>query len=309
MKIVAGLGSPENYLPYVEAGADELFCGYSPDDWLLRCGVTAPINRREVLLCPVQITAFEDMLILAKRIRRCRVPVAVTFNSAFYPPSLYPLIIDSVKRLTDIGFERLILADPALILHLRQQNIGCRIHLSGEWGETNTLSLALAGKWSIDRVIFHRKMSMEAMKACTVQSVAAEYEAFVLNERCYYTGAFCQSLHCDEMPPLCRVPARIGGVHEPITPSDEPSDEPDPFTLGGSGCGLCALERLESVGVTHLKLVGRGNHPDCMIRDIRSLRQALSILESTRGTGRYPAAMKSTLFGSDGCPGKCYYPR
>ena len=26
-----------------------------------------------------------------------------------------------------------------------------------------------------------------------------EYEAFILNERCHYTGAFCSSLHCDEL--------------------------------------------------------------------------------------------------------------
>ncbi len=26
-----------------------------------------------------------------------------------------------------------------------------------------------------------------------------EFEAFVLNEMCQFTGAFCNSLHCDEM--------------------------------------------------------------------------------------------------------------
>ena len=30
MKITAGLGSVDDYLPYVEAGADELFSGYLP---------------------------------------------------------------------------------------------------------------------------------------------------------------------------------------------------------------------------------------------------------------------------------------
>ena len=30
MKIIAGLGSIDEYVRYVEAGADEFFCGYVP---------------------------------------------------------------------------------------------------------------------------------------------------------------------------------------------------------------------------------------------------------------------------------------
>lgn len=33
-----------------------------------------------------------------------------------------------------------------------------------------------------------------------------EFEAFALNELCQFSGAFCNSLHCDEMGYLCRVP-------------------------------------------------------------------------------------------------------
>ena len=33
-----------------------------------------------------------------------------------------------------------------------------------------------------------------------------EFEAFVLNRLCQFTGAFCNSLHCDELGHLCRVP-------------------------------------------------------------------------------------------------------
>ena len=33
MKIIAGLGSVDEYIPYVQAGADELFCGYVPYNW------------------------------------------------------------------------------------------------------------------------------------------------------------------------------------------------------------------------------------------------------------------------------------
>ena len=33
----------------------------------------------------------------------------------------------------------------------------------------------------------------------------------------------------------------------------------DGYLCGETGCGLCALYRLRKAGITHLKLVGRGN--------------------------------------------------
>ena len=50
MKITAGLGSVDDYLPYVEAGADEFFCGYVPYEWMKNGGLTYPLNRRQVLI-------------------------------------------------------------------------------------------------------------------------------------------------------------------------------------------------------------------------------------------------------------------
>lgn len=41
-----------------------------------------------------------------------------------------------------------------------------------------------------------------------------EYEAFILNELCHFSGAFCNSLHCDELTHLCRVPYELGNLHK-----------------------------------------------------------------------------------------------
>ena len=49
MKIVAGLGSIDEYETFVKAGADEFFCGYVPFSWAEKYGVIHPLNRREVL--------------------------------------------------------------------------------------------------------------------------------------------------------------------------------------------------------------------------------------------------------------------
>ena len=157
-----------------------------------------------------------------------------------------------------------------------------------------------------------------------------EFEAFVLNELCQFTGAFCNSLHCDEMGYLCRVPYRLGAMstrkvqestkfdkwkqeknQETIDFTGEElpesiSQDTNGYLCGETGCGLCALYQLQEAGITHLKLVGRGNYTDFMEKDIRNLRRALSILEVSDSNVIYWQNLKEELFPY-GCSENCYY--
>ena len=65
MKIVAGLGSIDEYIRFAEAGADEFFCGYVPYSWSKKYGTVLPLNRREVLCYNVQLGAFSELEILS----------------------------------------------------------------------------------------------------------------------------------------------------------------------------------------------------------------------------------------------------
>ena len=86
MKITAGLGSVDDYPMYVEAGADECFCGYVPFAWAEKYGVLNPLNRREVRAYNVQIGSYEELKILGNMRKYYQVPVAITFNSLSYSP-------------------------------------------------------------------------------------------------------------------------------------------------------------------------------------------------------------------------------
>ncbi len=351
MKIVAGLGSIDEYIPYVKAGADEFFCGYVPYSWTEKYGTLLPLNRREVLCSNVQLGAFSELEILAAMIKKYKKPVHLTFNSLYYILEQYPEIANIIIRCMSIGFQSFIIADPALILYLRQQRIGCDIHLSGETAEVNSEMLKSFEKWKLKRLIFHRKNSIEDMRSIISKAgQTTEFEAFALNEMCQFNGAFCNSLHCDKMCHLCLVPYELGSVNGDglaedrleanqwpigtlsvkfqeneienigsVESVDESAD--DGYLCGQTGCGLCALYQLEKAGVTHLKLVGRGNHTDYMERDIKNLRKALEILKDVLNmeeTGNIPAGlkaeetyisqMKKELFGPVGrCSGMCYY--
>ena len=66
-----------------------------------------------------------------------------------------------------------------------------------------------------------------------------EFEAFVLNEMCQFTGAFCNSLHCDEMGYLCRVSYWLGTVRN--------GDAVPEKINGSSGAGVGSGTGSESI--------------------------------------------------------------
>lgn len=293
MKITAGLGRLEDFSRLVSAGADELFAGFVPLDWLEKYGNDVPLNRREVLLQDIQIDSFDDMRMLAKMKADAGVNVALTFNAPCYHPSAYPVIADMLFTLQNMGFNDFIIADPGLLVYLNAQSFRARIHISGEAGAFSPDAVRFFETLGAVRIIFPRKISPERMAECTAAAPQMEYEAFILNEMCHYSGAFCSSLHCDFLDPLCRVPYICHGFI-----SNPP--ERDPSAFGASGCGICALERLRNAGVSCLKVVGRGGHADLIERDIRMLKAILSADDLS------PAALKKTFF-PDGCAGNCYY--
>lgn len=309
MKLTAGLGRLEDYDALADAGADEVYCGCVPYEWLREYGTAFALNRREVLYYAVQIGSLDEMRLLARRREERGVPVALTFNSPFYPPEQYPLILQLMRRLLDLGFDRMIVADPALLLHIRQEGLCCRVHLSGEAGNLNLPALRFFdGLHPIERFIFHRKLTVQEM-ACLIRAFpGCQYEAFLLNEQCHFTGAYCACIHCDELPPMCRVPYRLAPRREGEPLPEPPGCEPRDCwgELGESGCGLCALRQLGEAGVTHLKIVSRGNQAERTARDLRAARLALQLAEQAPDEACFRQALFERLFPS-GCCDSCYY--
>ena len=339
MKITSGLGSIDDYPRYVRAGADELFCGYVPFSWSEKYGTVLPLNRREVLNYNVQIGSFSELEILANMVQKYQKPVHLAFNSLYYRQEQYEEITQIIQQCRSIGFDSYILADPALLVYLRKEKIDCEVHLSGDLGTVNSAMTEVFAKEYPKRIIFQRKNTISEMRAVirhiTAQKEAArkewtyptEFEAFAVNELCQFSGAFCNSLHCDEMGYLCRVPywkkpmsfsesklekqeKNRPGENISISEWDSASELMNPvsedgYLCGATGCGLCTLKQLSDAGITHLKLVGRGNYTDFMERDIRNLRRTLEILEDSSTEEEYIRAMKAELF-PNGCSHMCY---
>lgn len=319
LKITVGLGSIDEYIPYVKAGADEVFCGYMPEKWSNKFGINKPINRREVLNYNVQIGSSSELAILKEMTKEYRIPVVIAFNSIYYTKEQYPVLEEIIRECMELGFSSFIVADIGLIIHLNQKGLTkmCNIYVSGEMSEVNSFMVKMLAESGVKRIIFQRRNIPSDMKKIIKNNPKLEYEAFAMNELCHFHGAFCSSLHCDELCHMCHVPYKIGNVYDKRDENnddkidkekrkdlDEEFDEE--YVPGLTGCGLCALWDLRDANINYLKIVGRGNYIDDMLMDIKAMKQAIEILNKSLNKEEYKREMKAAIF-KKGCGGRCYY--
>lgn len=309
MKLTAGMGSLTDFPKLKACGADELFVGYVPLSWRKRFESVLPLNRREVLFYHVQIGSLEDMKLLRRLSENSGIRISVTFNSLTYTAEQLPLVLSYMRELSDIGFPDFIVSDCNLIRAVSASDLPVRLHLSGEFGEWNKETFRfLAEHFSkISRIIFHRKMTPEEMGtlvSCGREiGLCDEYEAFFLNEKCHYSGAFCNSFHADELPHLCHEEYRTVSLSDEQAVLPAGTEEPE---TGNTGCGICALYRLQNAGITHLKIVGRGASADCMAEDILRGRRALTLLSGAENEAAYLRKIEAEKEAFR-CNHNCYY--
>jgi len=334
MKIVTPLSNIDCYESLVEAGADEFFCGVVPYGWLKKYNVSLPLNRREFLLDGCNITDMTSMKILSKLVEKHKIPVKITLNSQYYISKHHEFIIGLIKQLMDIGFTTFIIADIALVALIRERGINCNIHISGETSTINHLSIHFLDQFNISRYIFPAKTSIYEIKQSIINNKKkdTEFEAFMLNDWCSFLGAFCNTIHCDEMPHTCHIPYRNVRINDDSSRFEDSNrmfkimakiDESTDFNnskafynlgkrkasfykLGENGCGLCKILELKEIGITHLKVVGRGNLLERLINDVKNVKDIIGIAEDERNTKHFETTVKEKYFNNK-CPDKCYY--
>lgn len=293
MKLAAGLGSVDDYRAYVRAGADEVFIGYIPERWQKTYGLGTPLNRREVCFYHVQIGSLSELEILSAMAEEEKKPVTVCFNSLRYSSEQYPMILSIMEECRELGMDQVIIADMGLLFYLHQCGADrrFRIHLSGEFGEINHWVLRELAQLGVKRLIFHRKVSLSEMETIIKEhrkweerigirkEEGMEFEAFLLNENCHFHGGYCQTLHSDDLVPMCRMPYRLGYLYREDEEKNEKAGQKLPANDERENnesaedylydYGMKEMKKMKAMGITHLKIVGRGAGGEFMAECIK----------------------------------------
>ena len=279
----------------VSAGADEFFCGIVPPEWAGVYGHYISINKR---YSPVnQFSSFEKLDKIIAKIHSLGKQVFVTFNSHYYTKEQMPYLEKCLLQTKQLGPDALIVTNIGMLLFLKELNLGIKLHIGGDAGSYSARSAMFFKKLGVTRIKFPRDISLGDIKSVIdrTKQFGFEYEAFISEQRCPFSGVGCRNSHgmgCKdfcyipwEKHPFCRLPADfdkdIGEnpdydklIPKPpvsfITKWKHNTSHYNMWIISGlfpsftgrdnliRECGLCAVGKLAEAGVNSLKVVSRG---------------------------------------------------
>ncbi|WP_321528572.1 U32 family peptidase [Sedimenticola selenatireducens] len=291
MKIVAPISKAEELEPVLEAGADEVFFGMVPQEWTRQFGIST-VSRRLF----GNIREYAEMQWIIATAHAAGKQSMLTLNAQHYTEPQMQCLIELARRFAGEGGDALILADPALLMAVAELDLGIRIHLSSIAACRNSESARFFGELGVDRVIFPRYLKLDEIRDIAASLPHMEFETFILNDGCIYEEGVCHTIHLPQQygGPICMDAYQYsfyradGQRIDKVTQQALLQNEADykewtwyKFSCGFSTseqgytfgpCGLCAISRLASDGVTAIKIAGREAPLERKLKSIQLVR-------------------------------------
>ncbi|WP_147737774.1 MULTISPECIES: U32 family peptidase [Blautia] len=313
-KITSPINEPSELPLLKKAGANEFYLGYIPYEWISTRFNFMPLNGRERMFADFGLCNKKE---LEQFNSNDKDKIYITINGHYYNNDAYIFLKDYIAQILKIGIKNFIVADFFLIMMLKKW-FGPKVNVivSGDAGVYNSEAVKEFADLGIKRLIFPRKTNINNMEKIVKETIhlQIEYEAFVLNELCYYSGAFCNAFHCDELLRICRLPKVLVSEEKVIKKENfnkrksnlSSNTDLEQKKIGNTGCGLCKIWKLSKIGINSLKIVGRGKNTKDILMDIKAVDFCLQMVENYKTEQEYIHMVKNEFF-PEGCPNDCYY--
>jgi putative protease len=334
VKILAPLNAVEETDMLLANGAEELYCGLVPEEWVARYTGAVWLNRRS----PVggNLRSFSDLARVVEQAHRASVPVFITLNAQTYTAEQLPMVVDLARRyVQEAGADALIVSDPALLMALAEENLACALHLSSIASSLNSSAIQFFRTLGVRRVILPRSLTLaEIARIVSVAGPETEIEVFILNDGCIFEEGNCLTTHhhsvgafCTGLMKMTSQTVKFSG--KPWASGEEDKvkvlledfrqrigiltnstcSTPSPGTLPPGPCGLCAIPFFERIGVASLKIVGREASPMRKLMSLRLVRAVVAKQRSKASEGEVQEYAQSIRCAPSRCtPGEqCYY--
>lgn len=303
MKLLAPIREVDELEMLVAAGAEELYCGFVPEEWSGQYQGAVWLNRRAAK--GGSFSSYEELARLKNDAQRAGLPVFITLNAPYYSGEQLALVSELAQRLSEeIGVDAFIVSDVNLLRTLARAGLKAALHVSSVAATLNSESvLFLHEMFGIRRVILPRSVSLDevaAIRAATPREV--EIEVFLLNDGCAFEEGFCATTHHHAVGAFCTDLSNMNAEfdwHGRYFSSRRDrwlrqnlADYREwVWYLNGNGCGsaanglpygpcgLCALSDLQRIGVDSLKVVGRESSA---FKKLASVRMAADVLGRVR---------------------------
>jgi putative protease len=294
MQVTAPISRIDEIGPLAAAGADELYCGVIPREWIARFK-TGAVNRRYF----GNLGSLEELRDAVDVAHRNAARLFMVLNAQHYGGTYQDALVELAGRFREFGGDAVIVADIALIVELRERLPDLAVHVSSVAGCRNSAGVRFYRDMGVRRVILPRDVTLEEIGAIVPAVSDIEIEAFVLNDGCVFEEGACHSIHlpakqggpiCLDKRPFTYRNAKGGTISErtarKLAENDDHykrwlwyrfgcgfSNTSDGYPFGP--CGLCAISPMQTAGVTAIKIAGRERATESKLKSVEMVRAVL----------------------------------
>lgn len=176
--------------------------------------------------------------------------VYLTLNIVFHNEDIEG-VFQYIEEVVERGIDALIISDPFLISHIKENYPEVEVHLSTQNSTTNYDSILFLKKQGLDRVVLARELSKGEIKEI-IEKTGIDIEVFIHGAMCT-----CFSGRCALSNYVTERDANRGGCSQVCRFSFQ-SEEKKEFTMATKDLNMAPhIKELIEIGVTSLKVEGR----------------------------------------------------
>ena len=341
LKITVPFKKKEEVLPLIEAGADELYCGYLAPEWAEKY-TSLEFERKgggSNFTDPGELREAVDLA------HKKGIPVYLALNG-LYVRRQYPLLLKILAQLNKIDLDAYIVADLGLLLTLRKNGFKREIHVSTGGTVFNSEAARFYKDLGASRIVLDRQVSLASMKKIACDNPDIDFEVFIHNTLCVYIDGFCTFMHTYGRDSTEEISGKAWQEDEKLSfmttydsgaradacclkyslqiydgrlnkKIDSNGIRPVFYKqlLDNCECGACAIYDINKTKIKSIKIVGRQVSSEKRLQDTKFIGSALEILKNNKGVtrkdfiSRVQELYRKTYNYNKPCRGNnCYHP-
>lgn len=324
MKILAPVATFEEACELIACGADELFCGFLPEEWKEK--YSSLITSNDLEYRGASMSKWGELKKIARQACKNRKDVFLVLNR-FFAQSQYKQIIDYTKKVLDFGIKGFIVADPNLMIFLKNKIPGIFINVSSINPVFNSEAVAFYRNLGVSRITLPQQLGLGEIKDLVNSNPDIEFEVFILNDASKNVDGLCTYQHGFEElknPNTHELVYRNAACFLDYDIKMDKTRFGNPrgkgmidkiatgFQLFGcvKNCGACAIKKFNDFGVMGIKISGREYPSSSKIRDVRFIKGLIDYIDTHNpGEAEFSGFAKDLFmrYYKMKCGESCYY--
>ena len=257
MNLMAPADSFETALRVIDAGADEIYLGLENQNF-----VNLNLSGRGRGCNVPTLSELEKIIDFA---HKNRVLVDYAVNTPFLSDELDEMFIAHVMAGVEAGVDALIIGELGAMQLIRELGIKLPVHASVLLNTFNIGQIELLKSLGASKVVLPFKMELDEIRMLAENGVDLEifgqFGCSNINGTCHLIHSAGESINLG-LP--CRANYLVGGMVHPILDA-------------GTDCSLCSIPDLIEIGVSALKIVGRGMNPEMIQAIVQIYRKCIDL--------------------------------